>query len=80
MSYVPNFVVEILLILTRDLGSADQTMNDSPFYVIWVAEFEAHITTSMDRFLIHFNGQFGLFFMAKTSKKGVISFNCHCKT
>jgi hypothetical protein len=70
MSYVPNFVVEILLILTRDLASADQTMNDSPFYVIWVAGLEAQITTSMSRFLIYFNGQFGLLFMAKTSKNG----------
>jgi hypothetical protein len=35
MSYVFNFVVEIL-ILTYDLGMADQTMNDSPFYMMWV--------------------------------------------
>jgi hypothetical protein len=32
MSYVFNFIVKILLILTYDLCSVDQTMNDSPFY------------------------------------------------
>jgi hypothetical protein len=31
MSYVLNCIVEILLILTYDLGLADQTMNDSHF-------------------------------------------------
>jgi hypothetical protein len=31
MSYVPNFVIEIYLILTYDLSSVDQTLNDSPF-------------------------------------------------
>jgi hypothetical protein len=35
MSYVPNFIVEILL-LSYDLGSADQTMNKSTFYMMWV--------------------------------------------
>jgi hypothetical protein len=34
MSYVFNCVVEILLILAYVLHSVDQTMNDSPFYVM----------------------------------------------
>jgi hypothetical protein len=36
MSYVFNFVVKIVLILTYDRHSVDQTMNDSLFYVMWV--------------------------------------------
>jgi hypothetical protein len=36
MSYVLNFIVEIFLILTYDLSSADQIMNESPFYMMWV--------------------------------------------
>jgi hypothetical protein len=40
MSYVFNFVVEILLLLTHDLGLTDPTMNDSPFHVIWVVGLE----------------------------------------
>jgi hypothetical protein len=36
MSYVLNFLVEILLILTHDLGSTAPTTNDSPFQVMWV--------------------------------------------
>jgi hypothetical protein len=34
MSYVFNCFVEILLILAYDLCSVEQTMNDSPFYVM----------------------------------------------
>jgi hypothetical protein len=58
MSYVLNFDVEILLILTYGLCSADQTMNDSPFYMMWVVGLEVQKTTSMSRFLVHFHGQF----------------------
>jgi hypothetical protein len=36
MSYIINFLVENLLILTYDLGSTDQTMNDSPSHVMVV--------------------------------------------
>lgn len=39
-SYILNFLVEIILILTYDLGSTDQTMNDSPFQVMWVVGLE----------------------------------------
>jgi hypothetical protein len=39
MSYIFNFLVEILLILTYDLGSVDQSMNDSRFYVVCVTDF-----------------------------------------
>jgi hypothetical protein len=34
MCCVLNFIVEILLILTYDLGLADQTMNCSPSYMM----------------------------------------------
>jgi hypothetical protein len=44
MSYVFNFVVEILLISTYDLRPVDQIMNDSPFYVMWVVGLEVHVT------------------------------------
>jgi hypothetical protein len=40
MSHVFNFLFEILLILTHDLGSTDQTINDSAFHVMWVVELE----------------------------------------
>jgi hypothetical protein len=56
MSYVFNFVVEILLILTYDLRSVDQTVNDSPFYVVWVVGLEEQITASMSRLPVHFRG------------------------
>jgi hypothetical protein len=57
MLYVLNFLAEILLILTYDLGSIDRTMNDSPFHMMWVVGFEVQITTCM-RFLVHFRVQF----------------------
>jgi hypothetical protein len=58
MSYVFNFVVEILLILIFALRSVDQTLNDSPFYVMWVVGLEVQITTSMSKLPVHFCGQF----------------------
>jgi hypothetical protein len=36
MFFILNFLVEILLILTYDLGSTDQAMNDSPFHMMWM--------------------------------------------
>jgi hypothetical protein len=52
--YVLNFLVEILLILTYDLGSPDQAMNDSAFHVMWVVGLEVQITTPMNRFPVQF--------------------------
>jgi hypothetical protein len=40
VSYVLNFIVEILLVLIYDLGSAVQTVNNFHFYVMWVAGLE----------------------------------------
>jgi hypothetical protein len=79
MSYLPNFLVEILLILTYDLGSTDQTMNDSPFHVRWVIGFEVQITTTMSRFPVHFFGQFRtpLHEQDLQERKIIISFNFH---
>jgi hypothetical protein len=57
MSYVFNFFVEILLTLTYGLRSADHTMNDSPFYVIYVGGFEVQITTSIVMFPVPFRDQ-----------------------
>jgi hypothetical protein len=81
MSYVINFIVEILLILTYDLGSTDQTMSSSPFYIMWVVGHEVQITTSMSRFPVHFHGQFRtpLHDQNIQEQKGVISFNFHCE-
>jgi hypothetical protein len=56
MYYILNFHVEILLILTYDLGLTDQAMNDFPFHVMWVVGLE--VQTSMVRFPVHFHGQF----------------------
>jgi hypothetical protein len=41
MSHVSNSVVEILLILTDDLGLTDQTVNNSSFHVMWKFVLEA---------------------------------------
>jgi hypothetical protein len=43
MSYVLNFLVEIILILTYDLSSTDQTVNDSSFQVLWKVGLEVQI-------------------------------------
>jgi hypothetical protein len=48
----------MLLVLTYDLRSVDQTMNDFPFYVMWVVGIEVQITTSINRLPVHFRGQF----------------------
>jgi hypothetical protein len=61
LSYVFNFVVEILLILTYVLRSVGQTVNDATFYVMWVVGLEVHITTLMSRFPVQFGGQFCCF-------------------
>jgi hypothetical protein len=53
MSYVLNFLVEILQILTYDLGSAAQATNDFSFHMMWVDGLEMQITTCMSRYLVH---------------------------
>jgi hypothetical protein len=58
MSHVYNFIVEILLILTYELRSVDQTVNDCPFYVMFVVRLEVQITASMNRLPVQFRGQF----------------------
>jgi hypothetical protein len=58
MSYVFNFLVEISLILTYDLGSTDNAMNHSSFHVMWVVGLEMQIMTCM-RFPVHLHGQLG---------------------
>jgi hypothetical protein len=79
MSYVPNFVVAIYLILTYDLSSVDQTLNDSPFYVMWVVGFEVQIATCMSRIPVDSCGQFGtpLHDQDVQVRKGIIGFNFH---
>jgi hypothetical protein len=57
MSYALNFIVAIPLILTYGLGLTDQTMNDSPFHLMWVVGPEVQITICM-RFPVPFCGQF----------------------
>jgi hypothetical protein len=80
MSDVFNFVVEILLILTYDLRSIDQILDDFPLHVMWVVEVQ--ITTSMGRLPVHFHGQFWtpLHNQNVHEWKGVISLNFHCVT
>jgi hypothetical protein len=58
MFYIFSFVVKILLVLTYDLRSVAQTMNDSPFYVMWVIGLEVQITTSTTKLPVPFCGQF----------------------
>jgi hypothetical protein len=79
MSYVVNFLVEILLILTYDRGCTDQTMNDSPFRMMWVVGVEVQIMTCMSTFLVHFYGKFRtpLHDQYVQEQKSIISFNFH---
>jgi hypothetical protein len=81
MSYVFNFVVEILLILTYDPRSVDQTVSDSPFYVMWVAGLEMQITTSMSRLPVHFRGQFWTPLHNQNVQQwtGIIGSNFYCE-
>jgi hypothetical protein len=58
MSYVSDFVAKIILVLTYNLRSVEQTMGDSPFYVMWVVRIEVKITASVRRHSVHFGGQF----------------------
>jgi hypothetical protein len=74
MSYVLNFLVEILLILAYDLVSTGQTMNGSLFHLRWVAGIEVLIMTSVSKFLVHFNGQLGPFFITKMLKNARLQF------
>jgi hypothetical protein len=73
MSYVLNFHVEILLILTYDLGSTDQTTNGSRFHMMWVDVLEAKITTCVSRVTYAFVTNLGLLYMTKMSKNGRVS-------
>jgi hypothetical protein len=79
MSYILNFHVEIFLILTYDLGSTEQAMNDSPFHVLGVVGLEVQIKTCMIRFPVHSRGQFRtpLHDQDVQERKGVINFNFH---
>jgi hypothetical protein len=73
MYYALNFTVEMLLVLTYDHDSTDQTMNDSPFYMMWVSGLEMQVTTSMNSFQYTFVANFEPFFMTKTFKNGKAS-------
>jgi hypothetical protein len=81
MSYVLNFVVEILLVLTYDLGLTNQTVNDLSFYVMWVVDLEVQITTSMSRFSVHFHGKFWTPLQEQNvqQQKDIINFYFHCE-
>jgi hypothetical protein len=64
-----------------DLGSADQTINSSPFYMMWVVGLEMQITIGMSRFPVHFHAQFWISLHDQNVHewKGIISFNFHCE-
>jgi hypothetical protein len=67
MFCVLKFLAEILLILIRDLGSTDLTMNDSPFHVMWVVGLEVQIAACFRHIFV---ASLGPRFMTKTSKNG----------
>jgi hypothetical protein len=77
MSYILNFLGEILLILTYDLGLTDQTMID----VMWVIGLEVQIITCINRFPVIFLCQFRTFLHDQDVQewKSIISFNFHCE-
>jgi hypothetical protein len=81
MSYVLKFNAEILLILAYGLGLTDQTMNDSPFHMMWVIDLEVQITTGMNCFSVHFCGQFRALLHDQDIQEWncIISFNFHCE-
>jgi hypothetical protein len=70
MSYVFNFLVEILLILPYDLGYTDLTTKDSPFHMMCVVGLEVQTTAS---FRYTFMVSSGLLFKIKTSKNRGLS-------
>jgi hypothetical protein len=65
--------------LKYDLRSVDQTMNYSPFYVMWVVGLEVQITNIMSRLPVHFCGQFLIPLHDRNVQKwkGIISLNYH---
>jgi hypothetical protein len=81
MSYVLNFLGEILLILTYDLGSTKQTMTDCAFHVMWVDGLEVQTMARMSRFPVQFRGQFRTPLHAQNvqERKGIISVNFRCE-
>jgi hypothetical protein len=48
----------LILILTYNLGSMEQTMDYSPFYVMRMVKIKVKITASVRRLSVHFGGQF----------------------
>jgi hypothetical protein len=78
MSYVLNYILDILLILTYDTARLIKLWT-ALFYVMCVVGLEVQITTSMSRFLVHCSGQFwtSLHDQNVQEWKGIISFNFH---
>jgi hypothetical protein len=69
MSYILNFLVDFLLILSYELGCTDLPMKDAPFCMMWVVGLEVQITSC---FRYIFVASLGPLFMTKTSKNGRI--------
>jgi hypothetical protein len=72
MSYIFNFVVEILLILVYDLCLVDQTMYNFPLYVMWVVGLEVQVPVWVG-FQYTFVVSSGPCFVTETSKNGRVS-------
>jgi hypothetical protein len=74
-----DFVGKILLILTCDLCSVEQTMNYSPLHVMWMVGLEVQVTTSMSRLPVHFCDQLWtpLHNQDVQEWKGIFSLNFH---
>jgi hypothetical protein len=66
------------MILTYDLGSTDQTMNDSHFHVMWVVGFEVQ----MSRLLVYLHGHFRALLHDQDVQecKGINNFNFYCES
>jgi hypothetical protein len=65
-----NILVKILLILTYYLGLIDQTMNNSPRYVMWVVGIEMLIASCMVAFWYTFMASLEPPLMTKISGNG----------
>jgi hypothetical protein len=66
---------ECVFILIHDLVYNDQTLNDSPLYVIWVAGLEVQMMTCMRKFPVRLKKQ-GRRIMSR-GPMVVLIHNCH---
>jgi hypothetical protein len=73
MAHVLNFLVDVILILTDDLGSTDQTVNHFRFHVMWVIGLKSRWRSVWIDFRCTFVANVGPLIIIKTSKNWRVS-------